>query len=229
MGKNVRVIIAAAGKGSRMKSSTNKQYMLLNGRPVLAYSLDFFEHSDLVDEIVVVCAVEETEYCQREVISPFKYSKVSAVIAGGKERQDSVWQGLQRLNPDTEMVAIHDGARPLLSVRVFADLVREAGEWGAAVPGILSKDTLKSGDRDGFVRQTLDRNTIFAIQTPQVFNYQELMTAYKGALDEDFRGTDDASLFEYFIGRVKIVEGDCNNIKITTPTDLIIAETLLKV
>jgi 2-C-methyl-D-erythritol 4-phosphate cytidylyltransferase len=228
MVNNLRVVIAAAGRGSRMESSTNKQYMLLNSRPVIAYSLDFFEKLDVVDEIVIVTGENELDYCEREIIKPFKFKKVSAVIAGGKERQDSVWAGLQKLGADTEFVAVHDGARPLLTSAVLYRLLEEAEGWGAAIPGIASKDTLKAVDRDDFVRQTLDRTTIYSIQTPQVFKYEELMAAYRQSYEEDFRGTDDASLFEHFIGRVKVVEGDYNNIKITTPGDMLIAEALLR-
>jgi 2-C-methyl-D-erythritol 4-phosphate cytidylyltransferase/2-C-methyl-D-erythritol 2,4-cyclodiphosphate synthase len=228
MVNNLRVVIAAAGRGSRMESSTNKQYLLLNSRPVLAYSLDFFEKLDVVDEIVVVTGEKDLNYCEREIIKRFKYNKVSAVIPGGKERQDSVWAGLRKLGTDTEFVAVHDGARPLLSCAVLYRLLEEAQEWGAAIPGIASKDTLKAVDRDDFVRQTLDRTTVYAIQTPQVFRYKELMTAYRQSYEEDFRGTDDASLFERYIGRVKVIEGDHNNIKITTPGDMIVAQALLR-
>ena len=225
---NLRVVIAAAGKGSRMGSTTNKQYMLLKGTPVLSYSLDFFEKLPVVSQIVVVCARDEVEYCEEEIVKRFKYNKVAAVVPGGQERQDSVWAGLQQLGADTELVAVHDGARPLLSAEVLTRLLAEAQEWGAAIPGIVSRDTVKLGDRDGFVRQTLDRTSVYAIQTPQVFNYTELVTAYREAREEDFLGTDDASLFERYIGRVKIVPGDFNNIKITTPQDMIVAEALVR-
>ncbi|MEA4925126.1 MAG: 2-C-methyl-D-erythritol 4-phosphate cytidylyltransferase [Syntrophomonadaceae bacterium] len=228
MVNNLRVVIAAAGKGSRMKSQTNKQYLPLNSRPVLSYSLDFFEKMNIVDEIVVVCGADELDYCQREIINRFHYKKVSALLPGGRERQDSVWAGLQKLGEDTDLVAVHDGARPLLSARVFLRLIEEAEKWGAAIPGMVSKDTLKSVDRDGFVRQTLDRNSVYAIQTPQIFKFAELRSAYQEAYQDDFQGTDDAALFERYIGRVKVVPGDYNNIKITTPEDLITAEALLK-
>ncbi len=228
MVNNLRVVIAAAGKGTRMQSDINKQYMIIDGRPVLSYSLNLFEKMGIVDEIVVVTGENEREYCEREIIRRFKYTKVSAVLSGGKERQDSVWVGLRKLAKNTDLVAVHDGARPLLSARVVNSLIKEAQAWGAAVPGINSKDTQKMVDRDGFVRQTLDRNGVFAIQTPQVFNYKELIMAYQKAYEEEFRGTDDASLFERYIGRVKVVEGDYNNLKITTPEDMIIAEALLK-
>jgi len=211
-----------------MKSGINKQYMLLNSRPILSYSLDFFEKLDIVEQIVVITGEHELDYCEQEVIKRFKYNKVSAVLPGGKERQDSVLIGLHKLGSDTNLVAVHDGARPLLSSGLFSRLFKQAEEWGAAIPGIPSKDTLKMVDGESFVRQTLDRTSIYAIQTPQIFKYAELMTAYRKAYEENFQGTDDASLFERYIGRVRLVEGEYNNLKITTPEDLIIAEALLK-
>ena len=228
MVNNLRVVIAAAGRGTRMGGQTNKQFLAINSRPVLSYSLEFFEKCELVDKVVVVTGEKEVEYCKREIIRKYDYSKVSAVIKGGSQRQDSVWAGLKELGADTDYVAVHDGARPILSTGILSRLLKEAEEWGAAIPGVASKDTIKTVDRDGFVRQTLDRSTIFAIQTPQVFKFAELRLAYQQAYEEGFTGTDDASLFEKYIGRVKVVEGDYQNIKITTPVDLIIAGSILQ-
>jgi len=227
MASKLRVIIAAAGQGNRMQSSTNKQYLLLNDLPVISYSLDFFDKLDVVDEIVVVTGEKELDYCENEIIKRFKYNKVSAVLPGGAERQDSVWAGLTKLGSDTELVAVHDGARPLLSLEVFLRLLEAAGQWGAAIPGVASKDTIKVVDQEGLVISTPDRSTLFAIQTPQVFRYDQLLAAYRQAYQDGFRGTDDASLFERYIGRVRVVEGDFNNLKITTPGDLVLVEALL--
>ena len=227
MANNLRVVIAAAGTGSRMKSRINKQYMLLNSRPILSYSLDIFEKHEAVDEIVIVAHPREIEYCEREIVNKFGYRKVKKVIPGGKQRQDSVWAGLLQLNQDTDYVAVHDGARPLLTLALLDDLIKEAKEWGAAIPGVYVKDTLKIVDRDGFVGNTLNRSTTVFIQTPQVFRFQELYQAYEMALEEGFKSTDDAALFEKYIGRVKVVPGNYNNLKITTPEDLIIVEALL--
>jgi len=227
MADNLRVVVAAAGQGSRMGTKTNKQFIMLNNKPVIAYSLDFFEKQDSVDEIVVVTSAKEIEYCRHEIIEKNKYQKVSAVLVGGQQRQDSVWAALQCLAPDTDFVAVHDGARPLLSADVLSRLLAEAEEWGAAIPGVPSRDTIKMVNRDSFVRQTLDRNVIYSIQTPQVFKFKELFTAYKYADEEGFYATDDAALFEKYIGQVKVVEGDYDNIKITTPLDLIIVQNLL--
>jgi 2-C-methyl-D-erythritol 4-phosphate cytidylyltransferase len=228
MGNNLRVVIAAAGVGRRMGGEINKQYRPLLGRPVLAYSLDVFEAHPGVDEIVVVAHPDEVGYCQREVIEKYGYEKVSAVIAGGAERQDSVWAGLKRLGRDTDFVAVHDGARPLLSRNLIDRLLDAAQEWGAAIPGVIARDTLKMVDRDGFVGHTMDRSVVAMIQTPQVFQYQELLKAYDCAYQDDLLGTDDASLFEVYIGRVKVVPGEVNNIKMTTTEDLLIAEALLR-
>ncbi|HNX92631.1 MAG TPA: 2-C-methyl-D-erythritol 4-phosphate cytidylyltransferase [Syntrophomonas sp.] len=227
MADNLRVVVAAAGQGSRMGTKTNKQFIMLNNKPVIAYSLDFFEKQDSVDEIVVVTSAKELEYCRHEIIEKNKYQKVSAVLVGGQQRQDSVWAALQCLAPNTDFVAVHDGARPLLSADVLSRLLAEAEEWGAAIPGVPSRDTIKMVNRDSFVRQTLDRNVIYSIQTPQVFKFKELFTAYKYADEEGFYATDDAALFEKYIGQVKVVEGDYDNIKITTPLDLIIVQNLL--
>lgn len=228
MANNLRVVIAAAGSGKRMGSKVNKQYMLLDDKPILAYSLDVFEAFGLVDDIIIVAHPREIEYCEKEVVEKFGYTKVRRVIPGGEQRQDSVWAGLKALDHTTCFVAVHDGARPLLTNSLIRELLKEAEEWGAAIPGVRVRDTIKMVDRDSFVGQTLDRTSVVAVQTPQIFNYSELKRAYEFAYEEDFIATDDASLFEKYIGRVKVVPGNYNNLKITTPEDLIIAEGLLK-
>lgn len=228
MADNLRVVIAAAGSGSRMGSKISKQYLQLEGHPVLTYSLKMFEDYAAVDEVIIVAREKDIEYCQKEIIKKYGYRKVSQVVAGGKERQDSVWVGLRQLHQDTDFVAVHDGARPLLTARLLDELLAQARQWGAAIPGVLARDTMKMVDRDGFVSQTLDRSSILAIQTPQVFRFAELWEAYQLARAEGFVSTDDASLFEKYIGRVKVVAGDVNNLKITTPQDLVVAEAILR-
>lgn len=228
MAPNLRVVIAAGGQSRRMGESINKQYLMLEQRPVMAYSLDFFESQEMVDQVVVVVAREDVEHCRRQIVEAYGYRKVLAVVEGGRERQDSVWAGLQQLGQDTEYVAVHDGARPILSRRVLNDLLREAEEWGAAIPGVASKETVKMVDRDGFVKSTLPRSSVYAIQTPQVFKFSELYGAYRQAGEDKFTGTDDATLFERYVGMVKVVEGDSANIKITTPDDLVVVRSLLQ-
>lgn len=227
MANNLRVVIAAAGIGSRMGSKINKQYLNLNSRPLLTHSLDIFEDFKAVDEIVIVAHARDVEYCEKEVVKKYGYRKISRVIAGGEMRQDSVWAGLQCLDKDSEYVAVHDGARPLFTSRLLEALLEEASEWGAAIPGLAARDTMKMVDRDGFVTMTLDRASVVSIQTPQIFSFSELYQAYTNAYEEGYMSTDDAALFEKYIGRVKIVPGEYRNMKITTPEDLVIAASLM--
>lgn len=229
MGNNLRVVIAAAGIGSRMGSKINKQYLNLNSRPILTYSLNVFEEYKAVDEIVIVAHDRDVEYCQKEVVKKYGYRKISRVIAGGEQRQDSVWAGLQCLDKDSDYVAVHDGARPLFTSHLLEKLLEEAREWGAAIPGLAARDTMKMVDRDGFVTMTLDRSSVVTIQTPQIFSFTELYQAYTSAYEEGYMSTDDAALFEKYIGRVKIVPGEYRNIKITTPEDLHVAASLIDI
>lgn len=227
MDSELAVIVAAAGTGSRMGTGLNKQYMLIDGRPVLSYSLDIFEHADVVAEIVVVAQENELEYCKEAVIANRGYKKVTRVIPGGACRQDSVWAGLQHLSDQIGLVAVHDGARPFVSDQLLNMLVKEAKRWGAAIPGRPAYETLKAVDPDLLVTGTLDRSVIWAVQTPQVFHCTNLKKAYREAAREDFTATDDAALYERYIGRVKVVPGDDDNIKITVPEDLKRAEYII--
>lgn len=221
------VLVAAAGQSLRMGTELNKQFLPLGGRPVLAWSLEFFERHPAVDAIVVVCREDELEYCRREVLEPGGYRKVTALVAGGDQRQDSVWAGLQALPPATGWVAVHDGARPLLSAAVFDALIKAAAEQGAAIPGLRPPDTLKTVDAREQVRQTLDREEVRAIQTPQLFPYKELCAAYQQARADGVTVTDDAALYERYIGPVTVTEGDPRALKLTRPEDLRCLESLL--
>lgn len=227
MDNSLRVVIAAAGLGSRMNSKLNKQYMMIKGRPVLAYALDTFENFDSVESIVVVANPAEIEYCENEIIKKYAYQKVMGVIPGGRERQDSVWLGMNAFENRTGLLAIHDGARPLLTKQLLEELLLAAHRWDAAVPGVLARDTLKMVDDEGFVVNTLNRASIVAVQTPQVFKFEMLWKAFEMAYAEGIYGTDDAFLFEKYIGRVKIVKSDNRNLKITTPEDIAVAQSLL--
>lgn len=218
------VVIAAAGRGTRMNLPVNKQYIKLAGKPVIMYSLELFTRLEKVTRIVVVAHPEEVGYCRSLVPADRRIT----IVPGGKERQDSVYAGLRQLDSDTELVAVHDGARPLLRAEMVYELVRAASQQGAAIPGVPVKDTLKEVDGNGLVVSTCKRDRLYSIQTPQVFDYRRLMEAYRRAVAEKFYGTDDASLFEHYCGPVVVVPGDYRNIKITTPEDLIIAEAFLR-
>lgn len=223
----LKVIIAAAGKATRMGSKINKPYLNLNNYPVLAYSLCFFERFKICDEVVIIAADGELEHCRQNIVEKYKFSKVSAILPGGRERQDSIWVGLKFLqNRNCKLVAVHDSARPLLSPPLMEKLIITGIKWNAAIPGIRVKDTMKFIDDNNFVASTPERKALFAIQTPQIFNYQHLYNAYIKAEQENFKGTDDAMLYEKYIGKVKVVETSHNNPKITTPDDLIIVKAL---
>jgi len=227
MVNNLRVVIAAAGIGSRMNSKVNKQYIPLKGRPVIAYSLDTFEKIQQVDSIVIVANSNELDYCKNEIVKKYGYQKVTGVIPGGKQRQASVRAGLNYISGSTDFVAVHDGARPLVTSQLVQDLLTEAEKWGAAIPGVLARETLKTVDGDGMVVDTLDRSRIVVVQTPQIFKYDMLLEAYEKAYTEGVSGTDDASIFEKYMGRVRVVNSDNRNMKITTPEDIAVAESLM--
>jgi 2-C-methyl-D-erythritol 4-phosphate cytidylyltransferase len=218
------VIVAAAGKAARMGgfAGINKPYVRIQGQPLLAYSLTFFELVDWVDTVVVMAAAEEADYCREEVVASYQCAKVQAVLPGGADRQASVWKGLQYLSRQEppDFVAVHDAARPFLSARLLTALRLAAQRDGAAAPGIRLRDTVKLADAERFTSQTLPREALFAVQTPQAFHFDQLYAAYQQAQQAGYAGTDDAALYERFIGPVRLVESPVDNIKLTTPEDV---------
>jgi 2-C-methyl-D-erythritol 4-phosphate cytidylyltransferase len=221
------VIIPAAGLGRRMNASVSKQYLQLNGKPILAHTLDAFEKCPLIDEIVLVINPDELELCQEQVIGAYSYTKIK-LVAGGDTRQESVYAGLKAVNPRTRIVLIHDGARPLIRQSVIRKSIEETLKHRATVVGVPAKNTIKVINEDGFVEDTPDRNYLVEIQTPQTFDYDLIKEAHQKALEYGVVGTDDAFLVEWLKIPVKIVVGDYTNIKITTPEDLTIAEAIIK-
>lgn len=224
----VSVIIPAAGQSRRMGLGTNKQFLTLKGKPVLAHTLAVFENCLAVQEIIIVAAEGEEEYCRREIIENHSFSKVSQVITGGKERQDSVYQGILALSPDTEIVIVHDGARPFLTAELINRSIEHCLETGAAIVAVPVKDTIKIVNGEQTVENTPPRHTLWAVQTPQTFRYSLLKEAHDRAKMQGFLGTDDASLVERLGGQVKVVLGSYENLKITTPEDLIIGGAILE-
>lgn len=218
-------IVLAAGKGTRMNSDIHKQYRLLKGKPVLYYSLAVFQQCPFIDEIILVTGQGEEEYCQNEIVQPYHFDKVSRVTAGGAERYHSVYEGLKAAE-GADYVYIHDGARPFVSQEMLCRAKEAAERYGACVVGMPVKDTIKIRDEEGFAAATPDRNTLFMVQTPQVFSYGVVRSAYDAMIGRsDIRVTDDAMVVETVLGnRIKLVEGSYENIKITTPEDLKIAE-----
>lgn len=231
MKKNIAIVLAA-GQGSRMHSDKPKQYLLLSGKPVLFYCLETFEKSEVIDEIILVTGAEEIEFCRTEIVEKYNIKKVSAIIAGGKERFHSVFCGLQEIKQGTEetFVFIHDGARPFVSEEMLKRAYEAVQKYEACVVGMPVKDTIKIADTDAFVRETPKRETVWQIQTPQVFSYPIVYAAYKKLLAmEQPYATDDAMVVENMLSkRIRLVKGSYRNIKITTPEDMDIADIFLK-
>ena len=226
--KKYTAIILSAGTGSRMKSNMPKQYMELLGRPVIYYSIKAFEDSS-VDEIVIVCSADYIEYFRHSIIEKYGFKKVKAIVQGGKERYNSVYEGLKAAN-GTDYVLIHDGARPLVSADIIKRSMQAVKEYRACVAGMPVKDTIKIADEDGYAKLTPERSKVWQIQTPQSFSYPLVYEAYRKMLaDEDSAITDDAMVVERMTNQpVKLIEGNYRNIKITTPEDMLIAEMYLK-
>ncbi|QIB27172.1 2-C-methyl-D-erythritol 4-phosphate cytidylyltransferase [Caloranaerobacter azorensis] len=227
LGKYISVIVPAAGMGKRMNSKINKQFIKIKDIPILARTLMEFNKCDYIDEIIVVTRYDEIDFCQKEIIDKYKLDKVKKVIQGGKERQDSVYNGLKEVNKKSDIVLIHDGARPFVKRNIIEENIKFALEYGACVTGVPVKDTIKKVDLNGEIISTPNRKELWAIQTPQTFRYDLILKAYEKAKLDNFLGTDDSMLVERMGYKVKIVMGDYSNIKITTPEDLIIAEILV--
>ncbi|HWJ03833.1 MAG TPA: 2-C-methyl-D-erythritol 4-phosphate cytidylyltransferase [Verrucomicrobiae bacterium] len=227
MGK-VAAIIPAAGQGKRMGYDTNKQLLIIENRPVLAHTLDTFQHCTQIDDIIVVAAPDEIDIVRAEIVELYGFSKVSKVVAGGAQRQDSVRAGLAALDDSIEWVVVHDGARPLLLHSDLVRIIEEAFRLGSVIAAVKVKDTIKQVDEAGRVVATPIRESLRAIQTPQVFRKDTLLKAHYAAVAEGFPGTDDASLLERIGEPVICVEGNYENIKITTREDLILAARILQ-
>jgi len=221
-------IIVAAGKGSRMNAGINKQYLLLGNKPVLAHTIEAFEKSECISEIIVVINKNDNDFFVNTIIKPYNFRKISAVAEGGEDRQASVFNGLCHVSASSEIVVVHDGARPLVTADIIKRSVDAALVFGAACTGVPVKDTIKKVDSNLDVEYTPDRSGLWAIQTPQTFRRDILAAAHHSAVRDGFRGTDDSVLAERLGYRVHMVMGSYTNIKITTVEDLAFAETILK-
>lgn len=222
-------IVLAAGSGRRMGTKVHKQYLLLGGRPVLYYSLKAFQDSEVIDEIILVCGSGEEEYCRTEIVDKYGLSKVSKVIPGGSERYESVWNGLQEAE-EKGFVFIHDGARPFVDREMLLRAYDCVRENRACVAGMPAKDTIKIADERDFVKATPDRRSLWIVQTPQVFETKLVKNAYSLLMRETYiTVTDDAMVVERMLNfPIKMFQGSYENIKITTPEDLDVAEVFLK-
>lgn len=217
--KNTAIILAA-GKGKRMQSDVPKQYLLLEGHPILFYSIRAFEES-FIDEIILVTGKDEIEYCQKEIVDKYGFQKVKKIVAGGKERYHSVYEGLKAIE-HADYVYIHDGARPFVTNEILERVRKEVEQCKACVVGMPVKDTIKIAGEGNLVKDTPDRKNVWQIQTPQTFSYALVKEAYDKLMQkEDDSITDDAMVVEKMLQHpIRLVEGSYENIKITTPEDL---------
>ncbi len=230
--KKYAAIVLSAGSGSRMKSDIPKQYLPLIEKPVIYYSLMAFQNSP-VDEIILVSGANDIEYCRKEIVERYGLSKVTRIVAGGKERYDSVYEGL--CATDAEYVLIHDGARPVLTSDMIDRMIQGVENTGACIAAMPVKDTIKLSDEHKQVASTPDRKHLWMVQTPQCFARTLLEESYEILKCKQKAGekvpdiTDDAMIVEYATGKkITLVEGAYTNLKITTPEDLAVAEIFLK-
>lgn len=224
-------IMLAGGKGKRMGADISKQYLMLEGKPVLYYSLKAFEQ--YVDEIIVVAAKGEEDYCRKQIIEKYEIGKVSSVVTGGAERYLSVYEGLKAISANQDektYVLIHDGARPFIEGKVIENTINKVKEYNACIVAVPSKDTVKLANEDGMVDLTPDRRKVWLVQTPQAFEYNAILDAYKKAISSDRTDiTDDSMVMESF-GQYQIhfIMGAYDNIKLTTPEDLVHGSAIIR-
>ncbi len=231
--KTVAVVLAA-GSGSRMKSDVKKQFMEIGGKPLIYYSLKAFEES-LIDDIVLVVSRGDIDYVKKDIVDKYHFDKVTAIVEGGLARYHSVRLGLQAAAPDCDYAFIHDGARPFVNRDIILRALQAVKEYKACVVGMPAKDTIKIADEKGFAASTPDRNFMWTVQTPQVFSYKMILELYQRLDREEgdlmakgINITDDAMVVEYYTDtKIKLVEGSYDNIKITTPEDIVVAEAIL--
>lgn len=221
-------IIPAAGSGVRMGNGRAKQFLDIDGKPLLAATLRPFELCRAIDAVIVVVPSSDLDYCRKEIVEAFKFNKVQKVVAGGKRRQDSVRLGLEAAEQNYDLALIHDGVRPLISGKFIERIIEAAKTHGPVISGLPAKDTVKEVDNDDKVVRTYDRSRVWLVQTPQVFPFKDILEAHQKAFEKGWdEATDDSALIEKLGIPVKVVEGSEQNIKVTTPNDLELARFFL--
>lgn len=223
----ISAIIVAGGKGKRMGQQISKQYIKIGEKEIIARTIEAFQESNSIDEIILVVPECDINLCKENIVGKYEFSKVSIIISGGSERQESVYKGLKHCSPQTELVLIHDGVRPFVDEDIIKRTIRGAEKSRACTAAVPVKDTIKVIGEDNLSIETPDRSKLWAIQTPQAFDYKLVLKAHETAQKEGFNGTDDTMLVEHIGHRVKVIMGSYMNIKITTPEDIIFAEAII--
>lgn len=223
----ISAIILAGGKGKRMGTSVSKQFIDIKGKPIIYYTLKKFSENKKIDNIIVVLPEDEVRYFKENILKKYEL-RINKIVIGGKERQDSVYNALKSLdNSNTDIVLIHDGARPFISDRIINEGIKFAEIYGAAAPGVMPKDTIKVKNEKNFSVDTPNRVNLVSIQTPQVFKFDEILECHEKIRYNGEMVTDDTMVVEMYGYSVYIYEGEYTNIKITTPEDLILCERLI--
>lgn len=220
-------LVPAAGRGLRMGGRVPKQFLSLGGQPLVLYSLRVLQASPAVDEIILAVPQGEMEYCLKEIVTKHHFTKVTKVVPGGAERQDSVRHALEAVHEEVDVVLVHDAVRPFVTERMVEQVVATARAKGAAIIALPMKDTVKQVGADQVIERTVDRAGLWLAQTPQAFRRDRLLAAHRKAHAEGVRATDDAYLMEWCGHSVSVVEGSGENIKVTRPEDMVIGEAIL--
>ncbi len=221
------VIIPAAGFGERMGATIGKQFLLLNEKPILVHTLERFEQCAEIHEIIVATQRSSFSIIE-EMKKKYSLTKLRSPVEGGERRQDSIANALKLVDPSAEMVSVHDAVRPFVHLKEISQSIETARYFGASIVAVRAKDTIKQASTDGRVEKTLNRSSLWSVQTPQTFQRQILLDAYEFAAKNNITATDDSYLVERIGISPIIVEGSYENIKITTPDDLLLAELLLQ-
>ena len=225
--KYISAIIVAGGSGSRMGTATKKQYLKVKGKEILVHTVERFNNMPEIQEVIVVTGKEDITYVEKLLKEDYRLDKVVHIVEGGKERQDSVYNGIKVVNEKAEYLVVHDGARPLITSEVVLRGLSMAYANKASIVAVPVKDTIKIVDKEGKVETTPNRDTLWSIQTPQIFEKELIVRAHEYAKAHRLQATDDSMLVEAIGVPVYIVEGSYSNIKITTPEDLVMAENML--
>ena len=220
------VIIVAAGSGSRMNTNINKQFIKLNDKEIIAHTIEKFYNNKNINDIVIVIKEDEAKFFKKEILDKYRFKNIK-IAYGGKERQDSVYSGIKLLDKNCKYVLIHDGARPFVDEDIINRSLDEVKAFKSIVVGVPVKDTIKVVNNNNSVVDTPNRSTLWSVQTPQTFDYNIIKRAYEDAFDNNFYGTDDAMLVERIGYTIKMIYGSYNNIKVTTPEDIIIGTQII--
>ncbi len=220
-------VVPAAGKGLRMGGAVPKQFLSLGGEPIVVHSLRALQAAACIHDIILAVPSADLDYCRNDLVVRYGFSKVTKVVPGGKERQDSVRLGLEQVSEETEIVLVHDAVRPFVTVAMIENVVAAARQHGGAIIALPMRDTVKQVGPGHLIQRTVDRQPLWLAQTPQAFRMDWLRDAHRKAHADGVSATDDAFLFEWVGHPVVVVEGSGENIKVTRPEDMVIGEAIL--